>query len=99
MRCRNPGQCAQWVCVGQAFAVCELEYFGEPGLSRGEDQGLPVGEMPVHGADTDTGRAGYIDHLHLVPMLGKQRAGRLQDAGAVAFRVGARPSTSRHRWC
>lgn len=94
---QKPGQGALRIGILQAFGAHELQYFGEPLFGGGEDEGLPIREVPVHGAHADASRASDVRHLHVVAVLGEQGAGRCQDAGAVALCVGAWPAAC--RWC
>ncbi len=52
-------------------------------------QRLLVGEVPVDGADADTGVTGDVVHLDVGLIAGEQLACRLDDALAVAAGVGA----------
>ncbi len=58
-------------------------------LEHGIDEVLTRGEVPVHGADADTGLARDLAHRDVEPVAGEERAGGGDEPGAVPLGVDA----------
>ena len=59
---------------------------------HGLDEGVAGGKVAVESSGADLGAAGDVIQGGLCPMLGEGFAGNLQDALAIALRIGAWPA-------